>query len=211
VIATGAQQLGMQLARMVSIPTQGPAPMLDSLKLRTSARRKAGELYGAVVTQARRAEFYAALGVPDTPNGRYEMVVLHLFLVLERLREEGETPLPRLLVEAFIADMDDSLRELATGDLSVPKKVRRAATGLYERSMAYRAALTSGEESALADALSEHLYEGGDGAANGSRGALALAGYVRNALRSLAACNVATILDGRVAFPIPPQNIAEIQ
>ncbi len=71
------------------------------------------------------------------------MVVLHLFLVLERLRAnpDAASPLPRLLVDAFIADMDDSLRELGTGDLSVPKKVRRAATGLYERSMAYKGAL----------------------------------------------------------------------
>ena len=117
--------------------------MLDFLNARTDIRRKAGEIYGAIVAQARRPAFYAALGVPDTPAGRYEMVVIHLFLVLERLRAEADaaSPLPRLLVEAFIADMDDSLREMGTGDLAVPKKVRRAATGLYERSMAYKAAL----------------------------------------------------------------------
>ncbi len=114
--------------------------MLDFLNARTDMRRKAGEIYGAIVTQARRPVFYAELGVPDTPSGRYEMVVVHLFLVLERLREgaDAASPLPRLLVEAFIADMDDSLREIGTGDLAVPKKVRRAATGLYERSMAYK-------------------------------------------------------------------------
>jgi cytochrome b pre-mRNA-processing protein 3 len=57
--------------------------MLASLKTRAEIRRKAGEIYGAIVTQARQPDFYAALGIADTPGGRYEMVVLHLFLVLD--------------------------------------------------------------------------------------------------------------------------------
>jgi cytochrome b pre-mRNA-processing protein 3 len=152
--------------------------MLYSLKARSELRRKAGEIYGAVVTQARRPDFYAALGVPDTPSGRYEMVVLHLFVVLERLRSEvnDTSPLSQLLVEAFVADMDDSLRELGTGDLAVPKKVRRAAAGLYERSMLYRAALQAKDELALARVLTVHAYDGGQPA-----GALALARYLRAA------------------------------
>lgn len=152
--------------------------MLDSLKAHGRLRRKAGEIYGAVVTQARAPDFYAALGVPDTPPGRYEMVVLHLFLVLERARNEvnAGAELPRLLVEAFVEDMDDSLRELATGDLSVPKKVRRAATGLYERSMAYRAALQADDDVALVAALTRHVYGG-----EPHPRAVALARYVRGA------------------------------
>ena len=59
--------------------------MLEFLNARTDIRRKAGEIYGAIVTQARHPALYAGLGVPDTPSGRYEMVVLHLFLVMERL------------------------------------------------------------------------------------------------------------------------------
>ncbi|MEI9901690.1 MAG: ubiquinol-cytochrome C chaperone family protein [Hyphomicrobium sp.] len=65
-----------------------------------------------------------------------------------------------MLVESFIADMDDSLRELATGDLAVPKKVRRAATGLYERTMAYRAALAASDEQALSEIFLAHVYAG---------------------------------------------------
>ena len=116
--------------------------MLDFLNARTDMRRKAGKIYGAIVTQARRPAFYADLGVPDTPSGRYEMVVVHLVLVLERLRSApgADAELPRLLVEAFIADMDNSLREMGTGDLTVPKKVRargdralRAQRGLPRR------------------------------------------------------------------------------
>ena len=72
--------------------------------------------------------------------------------------------------------MDDSLREIGTGDLAVPKKVRRAATGLYERSMAYKGALDAGDDAALARALAEHVY-----LRPRRRRARALAGYMRAA------------------------------
>jgi cytochrome b pre-mRNA-processing protein 3 len=181
--------------------------MLDFLNARTDIRRKAGEIYGAIVAQARRPAFYASLGVPDTPAGRYEMVVVHLFLVLERLRTDGEpdSALPRLLVEAFIADMDDSLREMGTGDLTVPKKVRRAATGLYERSMAYKAGLEAADDTALAAALTEHVYVG----AADDR-ALAFAAYLRSAAGALAARSTRQIAEGDFSFPAVPADATEV-
>ena len=181
--------------------------MLDFLNARTDIRRKAGEIYGVIVAQTRQPAFYAALGVPDTPAGRYEMVVVHLFLVLERLRAEGEpdSALPRQLVEAFIADMDDSLREMGTGDLAVPRKVRRAATGLYERSMAYKAALDQPDDTALATALTEHVYVGA-----ADNGALALAAYLRSAAGALAARNTRQIAEGDFSFPAVPTDATEV-
>ena len=172
--------------------------MLDFLNARTDIRRKAGEIYGVIVAQARRPAFYAELGVPDAPSGRYEMVVIHLFLVIEQLRAvaDAASPLPRLLVEAFISDMDDSLREMGTGDLSVPKKVRRAATGLYERSMTYKAALEHGDMDALTAVLEEHVYQ--DVAAPRAR---ALADYIRAASAALAATDADRMVDGKLAFP----------
>src|ERR1700675_4042072 len=105
--------------------------MLRSLRRRAEFQRKAGEIYGAIVTQSRQPAFYARLGIPDTPTGRYEMVVVHLFLVLERLRGGGADAeaVAQVLVDAFVADMDDSLRELGTGDVGVPRRVKRAAAG----------------------------------------------------------------------------------
>ena len=181
--------------------------MLDFLNARTDMRRKAGEIYGAIVTQARRPFFYAELGVPDTPAGRYEMVVVHLFLVLERLRGSAEaaSPLPRLLVEAFIADMDDSLREIGTGDLAVPKKVRRAATGLYERSMAYKAALDARRRRGSGAGPRRACLPTGR-----SRPALAhLPAYVRAANAALAATDAEQVLDGKFGFPAVPVAAAE--
>ena len=187
-------------------PQQEPAQMLDFLNARTDMRRKAGEIYGAIVTRARHPVFYARLGVPDTPSGRYEMVVIHLFLVLERLRSApgADGDLPRRLVEAFIADMDDSLREMGTGDLSVPKKVRRAATGLYERSMAYKTALAVGDTGALAAVLTEHAYARAAGA---TQFAPLLAVYLQTAAAALAATDAQQVAAGRFEFVAVPHSV----
>jgi cytochrome b pre-mRNA-processing protein 3 len=173
--------------------------MLRSLKRRAEFQRKAGEIYGAIVTQARQPAFYARLGIPDTPTGRYEMVVVHLFLVLERLRGGGGDAgaLAQVLVDAFVADMDDSLRELGTGDVGVPRRVKRAAAGFYERSKDYRTGLAHGGEM-LAQALARHLT-----ADAGDTRASALAVYVRAAAASLAAQSVEALTQGRLSFPDP--------
>jgi cytochrome b pre-mRNA-processing protein 3 len=176
--------------------------MLEALKARASMRRKAGEIYGAIVTQARRPEFYAKLGIPDTPAGRYDMVVLHLFLVLERLRAEAAPTemLQRALIEAFVSDMDDSLRELGTGDIVVGKKVRRAAAGFYERSRTYREALAADDAAALEAALARlGVVPQGD-----AQRAAAFAAYVRAVAADLGRQDGDAVLEGRLAFaPLP--------
>jgi cytochrome b pre-mRNA-processing protein 3 len=101
-------------------------------------------------------------------------------------------------------DMDDSLRELGTGDLAVPKKVRRAATGLYERSIAYKGPLDAGDDAALAHAVAEHVYLTAE-----ARRARALVGYVRAANAALAATDAEQVLDGKFGFPAVPVATAE--
>lgn len=174
--------------------------MLRTLKRRAQFQRKAGEIYGAIVTQARQPAFYARLGIPDTPTGRYEMVVIHLFLILERLRGEGSSaePVAQELVDAFVADMDDSLRELGAGDVGVPRRVKRAAAGFYERGKDYREAMAAGG-SALALALAGHLQA----PKAGDAGIRALADYVLTAAASLARQQAAELIEGRPSFPDP--------
>jgi cytochrome b pre-mRNA-processing protein 3 len=176
--------------------------MFGAFRARAALRRKAGEIYGAIVTQARRPAFYAILGIPDTPAGRYEMIVLHLFLVLERLRAEGlrATVLQRTLIETFVEDMDDSLRELGTGDVVVGKKVRRATAGFYERSKDYRDALGAGDAGALERAIVRHgLASEGDPQAS-----RALSAYVRAAAHALAAQGGPELLAGRLSLEEVP-------
>ncbi len=114
--------------------------MLRWLKRRTETSRKAGELYGSVVSAARQPAFYDEIGVPDTPEGRFELVALHLFLGVEGLHRNGASAkeLTQRMIEVFVDDMDDCMREMGVGDLTVPKKVKRAAAAFYERSTIYR-------------------------------------------------------------------------
>jgi cytochrome b pre-mRNA-processing protein 3 len=173
--------------------------MLSWLRTRALDRRKAGELYGAVVTQARNPAFYARMGVPDRPEGRYEMIVLHLFLLLDRLGADAPATNARAreVIETFVTDMDDCLREFGVGDLAVPKKVKRAAAGLYERAAAYRAALVQPDPAVLARSLAEHALP----AATQSAGAIALARYTRRAMVHLQRQTTADLLEGRLSFP----------
>lgn len=141
--------------------------VMDWIRKRSPAGRTASKLYGSIVSQAREPVFYTSYGVPDTVEGRYEMIALHVCLVLEGI-ERGATSdaVARALIEHFVTDMDDSLRQLAVGDLSVPRKVKKAAAGLRERHAAYRSALGGDEPvaamtSALATAMGEALPENG--------------------------------------------------
>ena len=76
-------------------------------------------LYVTLSHAARKEQFYAAWGVPDSMDGRFDMLVLHMFLTLDRLRAfgaESET-LRQALTDRFFAAMDAALREVGVGDL----------------------------------------------------------------------------------------------
>src|SRR5580704_3388556 len=116
-------------------------------------------LYGMIVAQARATPFYRIYGVPDTVNGRFEMVVLHTVLVLRRLQSEP-VPIRRLgqaLFDRFCRDMDGSLREMGIGDLAVPAKMRMIGEAFYGRQAAYGAALAAPGPEALVAALARHV------------------------------------------------------
>src|SRR5262245_48094906 len=112
---------------MLSRLFRRPAPVADPYPL-----------YAAAIAQARQPVFYAGLRVPDTVDGRFELVALHVFLILQRLKSEPEaTPFAQALFDTMFADMDRNLREMGVGDLSVGKKVKAMAQGLYGRIAAY--------------------------------------------------------------------------
>jgi cytochrome b pre-mRNA-processing protein 3 len=157
--------------------------MLNWFRRRAEAARTAGELYGRVVAAARQPYFYKELGVADTPEGRFELVALHLFLVLEALRSRSDCrDVSRLTTEAFVSDMDDCMREMGVGDLTVPKKVRRAAAAFYERAANYRPGLEVSGNEKLTEALSHAVYKGDD---ERHRQASVLARYARSLSNNL--------------------------
>ena len=160
-------------------------------------------LYGTIVAQARAPAFYQAYAVPDTVNGRLEMVMLHAVLVLLRL--EGEAaPLRDLgqeLFDHFCRDMDDSMREMGVGDLAVPRRMRWIGTAFYGRLAAYRAALAAPGDGALAAALERNVF----GGAAAGEAAFRLAAYMREAARRLALQD--GFVRGELAFPDPEQAV----
>lgn len=179
--------------------------MLSWLKDRTRLRHIGRDLYGSIVTQARRETFYAAWGVPDSMDGRLEVIILHVSLVLDRLVAEGEAghKLGQALTEAFVTDVDDALRQIGVGDMGVPRRVKKATAALYERQDIYRKALLAAEPGALTEAIAT-LAEGeafGGGAAHIRTGQLAA--YVASAARALARQDGASLLAGRVEFQDP--------
>lgn len=161
-------------------------------------------LYAAIVTQSRRPEFYASLGVPDTVDGRFDLIALHMFLVLHRLKQAGSAAAAtsQALFDTMFADMDYNLREMGAGDLGVGRRVRAMAEGLYGRIAAYEQGLAS-DEVALAAALRRNLFGTLPDPGPLASVLTALCRYLRAAAADLAAQDGGTLLSGTVRFPEP--------
>jgi cytochrome b pre-mRNA-processing protein 3 len=163
-------------------------------------------LYGVIVAQARVPDFYEEFGVADSVDGRFELIVLHLALVTRRLgREPQGAALGRALVDRFGRDMDDNLREMGVGDLTVPKKMKRMFEALYGRTRAYEGALQNASNEAGPDSLEAALARNVFGGQGGD--VARLAAYVRHAAHALDA-DGGQILAGRLAFPAPRAILA---
>jgi len=156
-------------------------------------------LYGMIVAQARRPEFYAGYGVADTVNGRLELLLMHVALVVGRLmREEAGQAAGQALFDLFCSDMDDNLREMGIGDLSVPKHMKRVGEAFYGRAQAYRDALAHESDEALVEAVTRNVYAG-----EATDAAVRLAAYIRRTAADLERQSIAEIAAGTVSFPDP--------
>jgi len=154
-------------------------------------------IYGMIVAQARLPQFYLRFGVPDTVNGRFDMVVLHLWMVLARLRAEGAIGEAQQLFDRFCDDMDANLREMGIGDLTVPKRMKKFGEAFYGRSGAYDAAIIAGEGE-LRAALARNVLASEDAAA-----AAPLANYVSRTVATLSTTDGAALSAGLRHFPNP--------
>ncbi len=170
---------------------RAPRPLLE-----------ARSLYGAVVAQSRLPEFYRGGGVPDTLDGRFELISLHNHLLLRRLKRDGEAAaLAQALFDVMFADMDESLREIGVGDLSVGRRIKQMAQAFYGRIAAYDAGLDEAGDAALEAALLRNLY---GTLASPPESVSAMAGYVRKAAAALNALDDLSLRAGKVSFPKPP-------
>lgn len=126
-------------------------------------------LYLRIVDSARREDLYTDCGLADTVMGRFEALSIHVFLFLARCNTEVELkPLAQDIVDRFTADVEDSIREIGIGDVTVPKRMRKLVGMFYERVAAYDPALAAGDVDRLSVALKRHaLLENADPEAAG--------------------------------------------
>ena len=178
---------------------------------RNSQARTIHALYGTIVAQARSVTFYADYRVPDTVDGRFDLIVLHLVLLLNRLgrsaeawRDFGQKLLGQELFDAFCRDLDANLREMGVGDLAVPKRMQAFAEAFYGRQAAYLAALEAADQRVFEKALARNIFAAGNDAA-----AAQLARYARAAVTSLDAQDDGALIRGEVVFPGPEAFVHE--
>lgn len=164
--------------------------------------RAAFALYGQAVAQARLPAWYESHGVPDTLDGRFDMVGVFAFLLIDRLQADPDprgAGLAQAVFDAMFADMDQTLREMGVGDLSVGKRVKAMWTAFNGRAHAYSAALDgAGTDAApLVAALSRNVWRSTDPVAGAQRLGL----HMLAARAALAGQGLAALADGRVSFP----------
>jgi cytochrome b pre-mRNA-processing protein 3 len=173
-------------------------------KPRIPSRGTIEAIYGMIVTQAREPMFYRDLGVPDTVNGRFDLLVLHLWMVLRRLKPiPGGVGLSQALFDRFCEDMDANLREMGVGDLTVPKRMQAFGEAFYGRVAAYDLALSAGEEP-LAQALCKNILNG-----EAIEQARRLAAYAETVIATLDGLDEAALPGASWKFPLPAQADAQ--
>ncbi len=171
-------------------------------------RAEAGLLYGQLARQARLPAFYAHLGVPDSIDGRFEMLCIHAHALFHRLRGQGAgaDQLAQAVYDAMFLDLDGALREMGVADLGVGRRIKVMTEALKGRIQAYDAALAASgaqAEEALRGAVARNVYGTVDPA---PEQVAAMATYLRALRDALAGASLADLVAGRFGFPQPPED-----
>jgi cytochrome b pre-mRNA-processing protein 3 len=159
-------------------------------------------LYGEAVRAARNPFFFNDLGVPDTLDGRFDLVSLHAALLVRRIAADADPrakELAQAVFDAMFADMDVNLREMGVSDLAVGKRVKRMWEAFHGRARAYQAALDAGDGMVLAEALGRNVWRGEAPAGAPER----LAMIAAAAGAALASQPFSALVTGDAAFPAP--------
>ncbi len=143
--------------------------MLKALKRSREQKEAARRICAALMGRARLPEFFTEFGVPDTMDGRFDLVALHAWLALERLA--GEPALVQALIDEIFISFDEALRHMGTGDIGMNRRLKTMAGAFYGRLSAYRKAVSAGD---LTEAILRNVYRG---AAARKRQADAMATY----------------------------------
>ncbi len=156
-------------------------------------------LYESAVRQARAPALYAAMGTPDTVEGRFELLTLHVIILLARLRGDHPTAdaVRQAVFDAYISDLDGALREMGVGDLSVGKRMKSLGAAFYGRAEGYDRAMEALPKRDDLEALIRRtaLENRDDG------DSIALADYVLRCRAALAATGLEELLTRGPSWP----------
>jgi cytochrome b pre-mRNA-processing protein 3 len=166
-------------------------------------------LYIESVKQSRQTDFYLNLEVADTVEGRFDMIILHMFIIMRRLKAESEKTekFSQALFDLLFMDMDQNLRELGVGDMGLARRVPKMAEAFYGRIKAYEEGLgiTDDQDAMLKSALDRNLYRN---TTVSEESLSAMAHYLRSEINALDNISVDTLMKGQISFsPAPQKNI----
>ncbi|MHC3126563.1 ubiquinol-cytochrome C chaperone [Brevundimonas sp. GN22] len=138
--------------------------MFKSLFKAKPVHREALDLYSLAVEQARQPAFYTDLGVADRIDARFELYTLHVLLLFVRMRHDGQrgADLAQAMFDQYVSALDNVLRELGVGDVSVGKKMRKLGEALYGRMASYEKALTDNDVAGMTASIARNVYETSD-------------------------------------------------
>jgi cytochrome b pre-mRNA-processing protein 3 len=154
--------------------------MLNLLRNSGSRKEQGRDLERLIIARARAPRFFGDLHVPDTMDGRFDMVTLHAWMVLSRLQAAGEKEAAQLLTDALFIGFDEALREQGVSDMGMGRRMKAMAKAFYGRLAAYGAAASDAQ---MAEALARNVWRGAAVDGNARR----LAAYVQSACAALAA------------------------
>jgi cytochrome b pre-mRNA-processing protein 3 len=174
--------------------------MLNSLRRSAAVRTLSAGLETQISQRARAPVFYAMLDVADTIDGRFDMLVLHAALALERIEEAGARDLAQSLVDVIFVSFDEGLRQLGAGDIGMSRRMKKMASAFFGRMQAYRDAR---DLAALEAAIMRNIYRGVENAH-----ASVLAAYALSGRQHLAKCDPASEELNFGPLPIPNENSA---
>ncbi len=173
--------------------------MFDLLRRRSPHRATAERLYAALAVQARQAAFFAELGIPDTVDGRFDVLALHAWMVIDRTRTEADgEAIAQALFDAMFGHLDSAVREMGAQDLGVGRRIKVMAEGLHGRALAFRAAIADTDPTALEGVLRRNVF----GKAQPDAVAVARLGtYVRRSVAALAGADCGHLFDAALPWP----------
>ena len=172
--------------------------MLKHLFKPRPAALAGASLYERVVAQARSPQLYADLGAPDTTEGRFEIYSLHVYLLLERLKEQGPqaAETAQALLDTYLSALDNTLREMGLGDVGVGRQVRKLGEAFYGRVRSYEVGLAALPDTTVLEAmLIRTAYAGAD-----PTSAPRLAGYIVRQRAALAVLPLDDLFAGKVTW-----------